>query len=291
MPQVEAMVEKLAQRLENQTAPQEGDAQAWTMLARSYSVLQRYADASRAYSRARALAPESAQLLADHADVLAMLQGQSLVGEPSKLTARALQLDPKNLKALALAGSAAFERKDFKAALDFWGRAMPLAQPGSEFANGLEGSMQQARAAAGQTPTTSSTAPVPSAGPAKATDAAPPAIAATQVSGTVQLAAALAAKAAPGDTLFVFARAEQGPRMPLAILKRKVSDLPFTFTLDDSSAMSPEMKLSQFPSVVVGARISRSGEALPRAGDLVGQSAPVRTGTGKLVITIDGVQP
>ena len=291
MPQIEAMVEKLAQRLENQTVPQEGDAQAWTMLARSYSVLQRYADASRAYARARALAPESAQLLADHADVLAMLQGQSLVGEPSKLTARALQLDPKNLKALALAGSAAFERKDFKAALDFWGRAMPLAQPGSEFANGLDGSMQQARAAAGQTAMTSSTAPVPSAGPAKATDMALPVAAAAQVSGTVQLSAALAAKAAPGDTLFVFARAEQGPRMPLAILKRKVSDLPFTFTLDDSSAMSPEMKLSRFPSVIVGARISRSGEALPRSGDLVGQSVPVRTGTGKLVITIDSVQP
>lgn len=295
MPQIEAMVEKLAQRLENQTAPQEGDAQAWTMLARSYAVLQRYADASRAYTRARALAPESAQLLADHADVLAMLQGQSLVGEPSKLTARALQLDPKNLKALALAGSAAFERKDFTAALDFWGRAMPLSQPGSEFANGLEGSMQQARAAAGQTATTS--APVATAtGPAKAPAAAPAAppataTAVTQVSGTVQLSAALAAKAAPGDTLFVFARAEQGPRMPLAILKRKVSDLPFTFTLDDSSAMSPEMKLSRFPSVVVGARISRSGEALPRAGDLLGQSAPVRTGTGKLVITIDSVQP
>ena len=168
---------------------------------------------------------------------------------------------------------------------------MPLAQPGSEFANGLEGSMQQARAATGQTAMASSTVPVPSAGPAKTTDAAPPVAAATQVSGTVQLSAALAAKAAPGDTLFVFARAEQGPRMPLAILKRKVSDLPFTFTLDDSSAMSPEMKLSQFPSVVVGARISRSGEALPRAGDLVGQSAPVRTGTGKLVITIDSVQP
>ncbi len=288
MPQIEAMVEKLAQRLENQATPQEGDGQAWTMLARSYTVLQRYADASRAYTRARALVPENAQMLADHADVLAMLQGQSLAGEPARLAERALTLDAKNLKALALAGSAAFERKDFKGALAYWGRALPLAQPGSEFANGLESSMQQARVAAGEGAGSAATAVT--AGKAKAADAPPPAGAA-QVSGTVQLAPALAAKAAPGDTVFVFARAEQGPRMPLAILKRKVSDLPLNFTLDDSSAMSPEMRLSRFPSVVVGARISRSGEAMPRAGDLVGQSAPVPSGAGKLVITIDGVQP
>ena len=289
VPQIEAMVEKLAQRLENQATPQEGDGQAWTMLARSYTVLQRYADASRAYTRARALVPESAQLLADHADVLAMQQGQSLVGEPTQLTERALKLDPKNLKALALAGSAAFERKDFKTALEFWGRALPLAQAGSEFANGLEGSMQQARAAGGQA-VPAGTATAAASGQTKAADPAP-ASGASQVSGTVQLSAALAAKAAPNDTVFIFARADQGPRMPLAILKRKVSELPISFMLDDSSAMSPELKLSRFPTVIVGARVSRSGEALPRAGDLVGQSAPVRTGSSKLVVMIDSVQP
>lgn len=284
MPQVEAMVEKLAQRLENQATPQEGDGQAWTMLARSYSVLQRYADANRAYTRARALVPESAQLLADHADVMAMVQGQSLVGEPTQLAARALKLDPKNLKALALAGSAAFERKDFKGALEFWGRAMPLAQPGSEFAQGLESSMQQARAAAGnggaQAPTTTAAA-APAAG---ATTGA-----ATR--GVVQLAGALKSRVAPTDTVFIFARAAQGPRMPLAILKRQAGELPISFSLDDSSAMSPEMQLSKFPSVVVGARISRSGNAMPQGGDLTGQVGPVATGSAQLVITIDTVQP
>ena len=107
----------------------------------------------------------------------------------------------------------------------------------------------------------------------------------------MQLAAGLAAKASPTDTVFVFARAAQGPRMPLAILKRKVSDLPLAFTLDDSSAMSPELKLSKFPNVVIGARISRSGDAMPQSGDLVGQVGPVATGAGKLTLTIDAVQP
>ena len=139
-------------------------------------------------------------------------------------------------------------------------------------------------------------APAVQAGPKPAVPQAAPdqAKAATgsgKVSGVVQLAGPLAAKAAPGDTLFVFARAAQGPRMPLAILKMRVSDLPLTFTLDDSSAMSPEMTLSKFPMVVVGARVSRSGDAMPRTGDLVGQVGPVETGSTKLTITIDSVQP
>ena len=288
LPQIEAMVEKLAQRLDNQPAPQEGDAQAWTMLARSYSVLQRYADASRAYGRARALQPENAQLLADHADVMAMVQGQSVLGEPLQMVQRALQLDPNNLKALALAGSAAFERKDYKTALDWWGRAIPLAPAGSEFATGLQSSMQQARSAMGDSSPGMAT---PNAGVVAQATSMPAPGTGKQVSGVVLLSPALAAKAAPDDTVFVFARAADGPRMPLAILKRKVSDLPLTFLLDDSTAMSGEMRLSKFARVVVGARVSKSGDAMPRAGDLTGQSGPVATGSGKLVITIDGVLP
>jgi cytochrome c-type biogenesis protein CcmH len=107
----------------------------------------------------------------------------------------------------------------------------------------------------------------------------------------VQLAGALAGKVSPGDTVFVFARAAQGPRMPLAILKRKAGELPLSFSLDDSSAMSPEMKLSKFPNVVIGARISRSGDAMPQSGDLIGQIGPVATGSDKLVLVIDAVQP
>ena len=301
--QIEAMVSKLANRLENQATPQPGDAEAWTMLARSYAVLQRFPEASRAFIRARALLPDNAQLLADHADVLAMLQGQSVAGEPANLVERAWQIEPRNHKPLALAGSAAFERKDFTAALKFWAQAKQFAEPGSAFAIGLDGSIRQAQAAAGQTETaapTVSVAPAPTvqaggkpvappATPDRTAGAARPG--SGMVSGTVQLAGPLAAKAAPGDTVFVFARAAQGPRMPLAILKMRVSDLPLTFTLDDSTAMSPEMTLSKFPSVVVGARVSRSGDAMPRSGDLVGQIGPVDTGSTKLTITIDSVQP
>ena len=306
--QIEAMVESLSKRLEAKTTPEAGDLQAWTMLARSFAVLQRFPEASRAYARARTLAPDDAQLLADHADVLAMTQKQSLVGEPAKLITRALQLDPKNLKALALAGSAAFERKDFAGALDYWGQAQKIAPAGSEFASGLESSIQQARAAAGSGAGATATAQAkPSGGAATppATTAtagapAPPNATATEAgakqaggptSGVVQLAGALKDKVAPTDTVFIFARAANGPRMPLAILKSKASELPLNFSLDDSNAMSPEMKLSKFPNVVIAARISRSGDAMPQSGDLLGQIGPVATGSGKLVLVIDGVQP
>lgn len=291
--QIEGMIAKLASRLENQTMAQAGDDQAWTMLARSYAVLQRFPEASKAFARARELAPENPQLMADHADVLAMLQGQRVAGEPAQLAQRALTIDPDNLKALALAGSAAFEDKDYTGALKHWTRASRLAEPGSPFAQGLAGSIAQARAAGGQDPAgASAPAPALAQAPAPGAPAAPSAAAGTaRLTGVVQLAGALAAQAAPGDTVFVFARAAEGPRMPLAILKMRVSDLPLNFTLDDSTAMSPQMKLSNFPRVIVGARISRSGDAMPRTGDLVGQVGPVDNVSGKLVVTIDAVQP
>ena len=131
------------------------------------------------------------------------------------------------------------------------------------------------------------------AGPAAVSTAAPAATgpAATAVSGQVVLAPALVSRLAPGDTLFVFARAEQGPRMPLAIVKRPADGRPFEFMLDDSMAMAPNLRLSGFAKVTVGARISRSGQATPQAGDLIGQSEAVGPGSRGVQVLIDRVQP
>ncbi len=295
LPQIEAMVDGLAKRLENQTAPQEGDLQAWTMLANSYAVLNRFPEASKAFARARALAPDNAQLLADHADVLAMMQGQSVEGEPGRLVMRALQLEPNNLKALTMAGSWAFERRDYAGAVNYWSQAQPLAPPGSDFASGLANSLQQARAAAaqsGQQQTAVVNKALPQAGASAAKGAAQPTAAvANHVSGEVQITAVLAKRVRPTDTVFVFARAAEGPRMPLAIVKRPAGDLPFHFTLDDSSAMGPQFRISGVKQVIIGARISPTGDATPRSGDLTGQIGPVNVGSGKLVLMIDGVVP
>jgi cytochrome c-type biogenesis protein CcmH len=283
--QMLTMADTLAKRMQERP----DDLVGWTLLARTYGALQRYPEASRAYARAIALSPKDAQLLADHADVLAMTQDRSVAGEPTRLIEQALLLDPKNVKALALAGSAAFERKDFAAAIGYWTQARQLAPPESEFVADLDRSLAEARESAPGAPPATSASATPAGSAASST--ASSAGAAPLVKGRVSLAPALAARTSPTDTVFIFARAAEGPRMPLAILKRQVSELPISFTLDDSLAMSPQMKLSNFSSVVVGARISKSGQAMPTPGDLTGQSMPVKTDGSPVELVIDGVQP
>jgi cytochrome c-type biogenesis protein CcmH len=273
--EVEAMVAKLAERMDKQPPGNVADTEGWIMLGRSYAVMQRYPEASRAFARALQLMPGDAQILVDQADVLAMQQGGNLQGEPLRLIEQALQNDPSNLKALALAGTAAFDRKDYGGAVGYWGRARAGAPKDSEFARSLDQSIADARAAGGGT----------------SASAAAPAAAAKSISGRVSVAPALAARVAPGDTLFVFARAAEGPRMPLAILKRSAAELPLNFTLDDSMAMSPELKLSGFANVVVSARISKSGDAMPQSGDLEGQSAPLAEHSSGIELKIDRVRP
>ena len=264
--QVQEMVERLAARLRENP----DDVNGWKLLGRSYGVMGRYAEAADAYAKAAVRAPHDAQLLADLADVLAMARGQSLQGEPEQLALRALEIEPGNLKALALAGSAAFERKDYAGAAAWWERMLAHVEPGSEDARAIQQNVAEARSLAKDKPTQKPTA---SAG----------------VRGTVSLAPKLKEKAAPEDTVFVFARAAEGPPMPLAVARVRVRDLPYRFVLDDSMAMSPAMKLSAFPKVVVAARVSKSGTATAQPGDLQGASAPVANDDSAVTVVIDSL--
>jgi cytochrome c-type biogenesis protein CcmH len=269
---VEQMVARLADRLEK--APD--DPEGWRVLGRSYSVMGRYPEAARAYERATALIPGDAGLLADYADALAMAQERSMDGKPLELVNRALKIDPDQWKALALAGTAALERNDYKQAIAYWERLRKVLPAGSGMEQSVEASIAEARALAGAKP-----APKPKA------RAATPA----HVAGRVSLAQGLAARAAPTDTVFIFARAASGPPMPLAVLRRQVRDLPLDFTLDDTMGMAPNLKLSDFPEVIVGARVSRSGSATTQSGDLRGQSKPVKIGTTGIAVVIDTAVP
>jgi cytochrome c-type biogenesis protein CcmH len=275
--QINAMVDALAQRL--QAEP--GNVEGWVMLARSLNALGRYPEAVKAFAKAVELVPDNGQLLADYADSLAMAQGRNLMGEPEKLIQRALQVDPTNIKALALAGTVAFEKKEYGAAANYWQQAAALAPPESGFSQGLQNSIAEARQRGGL-----KAEPVAESQPAAGGGSAP-AAAGGNISGKVQLAPALAAKASPTDTVFVFARAASGPRMPLAIVRKQVRDLPFAFSLDDSMSMMPNMKLSTAGDVVVGARISKTGNAMPQPGDLQSATQPARIGIGGLQVTID----
>lgn len=246
------------------------DATGWTMLGRAYASLGQYRDASAAYARAVALRPQDAALLIEYAEALIASQGGRVEGEPVAVAERVLALEPANQPALALAATAALQAGDFRVALEYLQRLRKLVPEDSEAGKAVSAAIVQAHSAL--------------AGPA-----ADPAQGA--VSGRVVLSPALAGKAKPEDTVFVFARAPSGSRMPLAILRRQVKDLPLTFTLDDSHAMSPLLKLSAAGSIVVGARVSPSGSAMPQAGDLEGLSAEVRPGARDLQIVIDRVIP
>ena len=286
---IRIMTEKLAMHLKDNP----DDGTGWAMLGRSYNVLGRFAEASDAYARAETLLPPDAQLLADHADALAMSQGRTLDGEPLALLQRALKADPANFKALALLGTAAFDRKDYKGAVAYWEKVVKTAPADSEFTQSLQTSLEEARALAeGRTPIAALPNIMPAATEAVAPEAAAPAASnGGEVSGQVKLAPALASKVSPGDTLFIFARAEKGPRMPLAILSLKASELPYRFSLDDSNSMAPGMKLSAFPSVMVVARISKSGNASVQSGDLEGSVGPLSPGSQNIQISIDKVIP
>jgi cytochrome c-type biogenesis protein CcmH len=259
--QLETMVERLSAKLRENP----DDVDGWRLLGRSYMVLGRFAESADAYAKAAVRAPRDAQLLADLADSLAMARGQTLQGEPEKLVLRALELEPTNLKALALAGTAAFERREFKAAAAYWERMLPHVPPESEDARAIRSNIAEARAQIEKPGTASA------------------------LRGTVALAPALKGKVKPDDTVFIFARAAEGPPMPLAALKKQVRDLPLSFSLDDSMAMAPGMTLSSQPRVVVTARVSKSGKPTPQAGDLQGASAPVANDATGVAVLIDSV--
>jgi cytochrome c-type biogenesis protein CcmH len=298
--QLLALIDKLKARLDTQP----DDSTGWTMLGRSYAVLGRAVDAQAAFERALQLKPNDAGAHADVADAMAAARGGELEGEPLRLVQRALQIDPDHLKSLAIAGTAAFDANDFAAAARHWGRIATLAPAGSDTAQRAQAGVDEAQRRAGlktnaakMTPapapaaasgsTTAAAGTSPSASSSKSTTAST----AASVSGTVSLAPALRAQAAPDDTVFIFARAASGSRMPLAILRRQVKELPVSFTLDDRLAMAAGAGISSQSQVVVGARISKTGQAMPQPGDLEGFSAPVAVGSRGLQIEISRVLP
>jgi cytochrome c-type biogenesis protein CcmH len=303
--QIEALVAQLAERMQSRP----DDAEGWLMLARSQMMLGRLPEALAAYEHLAKLRPDDASTLVDYADALAIQNGRTLEGEPLRLIQRALKLEPDNLKALVLAGSAAFNRQDDVMAVFYWDRAVSIGPAEHEIVQMARDGAAAARerskvpaaaglavaaGAAGPAAKPATPAAAAATGPAAAPNAVAPtaaAAAASAVSGTVRLSAQLKAQAAPEDSVFIFARPADGSRMPLAILRKQVKDLPLNFTLDDSLAMSPAARLSLAQQVIVGARISKSGQAMPQSGDLQGLSAPVKVGTTGLVVEISSAVP
>ena len=260
---VEQSLERLAERLKERP----DDLEGWVLLGRSLQASGRPEHAATAYQFALRLAPDNLDIKGLYAEALAEANHGDFLGKPAELISEILAADPNHKAGLWLAGAAAAERKDTKKAVAYWRQLKAQFPPESEESRTLERYIAEAEGAG--------------SGPPPATG--------TRIRVKVRLADSLKARAAPDDALFIFARAAEGPPMPLAVVRKQVKDLPVEVVLDDSMAMMRGLTLSAFDRIVVGARISKSGTPTPSPGDLQGLSGPLapRQQEGPYEITVD----
>ncbi len=280
------MAESLAQKLNDKP----DNLQGWVMLGRTYRTLEKFDASVQAYDRALKLSADD-DLKLERVEVLAMKSQGNFEGEPWNVIRDILQRDPQNYGALLMAGSASYSHEKFADALKYWQQARkPLAAdnpdvPGLDEAiasvqQKLGMPVQVAKGPSAQM----NAAQMPVAAPSANTSGA--ASTGLTVSGQVAIAEALKGKVKPSDVVFIYATPANGERMPLAIFKTTVAQLPLAFTLDDSTAMTPERKLSGAGEVLVKVRVSKSGNAMPQSGDLAGTLGPVKVGAKGLKLEI-----
>jgi len=262
---VEKMVAEFATKMEKDPT----NLQGWVMLARSYRILGRNEDAAKAYERAGNFIDSDPQLLADYADVLASNANGNFSGKPQKLINQALKLDPNNLMALWLSGTASYAVGNYKAAVQTWEKLAQQLPPGTEDARSIEASIADARAKGGL----SAKASVNTKG----------------ISGKIEISADLKSKVKSGDIVMVIAR-KPGERMPVAVLKTSVSEFPMDFSLTDALAMNPSALLSQLTEASIEVRISKTGMAKSEVGDLISAAQIVKVGANNIRLVIDQVR-
>jgi cytochrome c-type biogenesis protein CcmH len=268
--EINKMVDGLAEKMKNNP----DDAQGWLMLGRSYKVLDQFPKAVDAFANAYRLLGDQAEVMLLYADAIAYLNDKNLAGKPTELVFKALSLEPDNLTALWLGGMAKAQQGDAATAIKLWKKLAALLPPGSDSQQEIQGLLAKIESEALQA----------SAQPEATQQGNVPSVA---IDVQVSLAPELEKSASPGDTVFIYAQALTGPKMPLAIVRKQVSDLPLTVSLNNSMAMMPNMKLSNFANVKLLARISKSGNAISQSGDLIGvidQVAIADKGNYKIVI-------
>ena len=275
------------------------NAEGWALLGRAYLETQRFADARDALKRAHDLTPDNADVSVAYAEALTLSSDSHRFDDESRaLLEAALKTDPKNQRGIWLLGIADYQAKKYDVAIADWNRLLEQLPKGSTVAQQVNDQIARAEAERDGKPLPPKTAPAPAAAATRTAQAsAPEAPAADSASGPhltvkVTLAPSLTAKVAPDDTVFVYAKAASGPPMPLAIQRLHANQLPATIVLTDGMGMLPSMKLSNFPQVIIGARISKSGNAIARSGDLQTVSKPLDVATTKPIdLTIDQVVP
>ncbi len=282
LPTVEQMMGALTDRLKQNP----DDTEGWYLLGRTNMALKDYVGAAAAFEKVHQLVGEEPSVLLAWADAVAMKENGNMRGKPTELIRRAVKLAPDNTTALWLAGMVEEQADNYELAISYWERLAPQVQDDSQASARIATLISKARERLGATAQPAVVAPQ-SAGSGEKSAAT-----GKGVSVRVSMSPELSGKVGPDEALFIYARALQGPKMPLAAARKKVRDLPITLLLDDVGAMMPAMKISNFEQVVVGARVSRSGGAIARSGDLKGEVSPVDVGMDAVIeIVIDTIVP
>lgn len=284
---MDSAIAGLAKRL--QETPD--DQQGWMLLGRAYQALGRFDDARMAIEKAHLLTPNDPDLTVEYAQALALSEpGRRIEGKTRQLLEEVLTLHPEHERALWLLGISDYQAGNYNAAIAVWNRLLPMLPAGSEIASSVRTQIADAEQLLNGSATSDSASVIATSAtgqPAATTSADAP-----RFEVQVSLDPALADKLQPEATLFVFARAAKGPPLPLAIQKLKAGQLPLQVVLDDSMGMLPEMKLGMFDQIVIGARISASGDAMPQSGDLQVLSASLPVNHKQpVVLVINSIVP
>ena len=249
-----AEINKMVGGLAEKMKANPDDAKGWLMLGRSYKALDQFPKAVDAFANAYRLLGDQAEVMLLYADAIAYANDKNLAGKPTELVFKALALEPDNMNALWLGGMAKAQQGDPATAIKLWKKLETLLPPNSESLQEIQDLL----------------AKIESTDAINRVSTQPTDVAAVALVVQVSLAPELHKSTSPGDTVFVYAQALSGPKMPLAIVRKQVSDLPLSVSLNDTMAMMPTMKLSNFSQVKLLARISKSGNAMSQPGDLIG---------------------
>jgi cytochrome c-type biogenesis protein CcmH len=292
-PDIDAMVSGLRAKLDKNP----DNAEGWYMLGRSYMAIKRYKDAIYAYEQLYKLKPNDAKIMLFLADASAMANNNQIAGRPAELIEKALKLEPTSVTGLWLGGMAASQEGQQEKAIERWTTLIPLLSKQPEQVVEVRQMIAAAKKkmspdAIVNLPTTSAPiAPAPTTRAVATNEGenkTEQPVRAKTIVVSITLSDEIKNQAKPSDTVFIYAKAMSGPPMPLAAKRLQVKDLPITITLDDSTAMMPAMKLSAFPHVIIGARVSKSGNAIGANGDLYTEKKGINLGT-KQDLVIDSV--
>ncbi len=290
LPPMEVLVERLAAKLKEQPENLDG----WIILGRSYMTMNNYPAAIEAYKTALNLDNQNVNLLLAYGEALAASHGNDFTGQAAPLIQKAYTLAPQDPNVLWLNGVLAYQSNQFQQAIDRWQELRNTLTPQSTELESVNAAIDDARSQLGLGPEEPELPSIVQAGGTSPSPAPPksPAPSNRGIQVEIALSPELAARAKPDDLVFIYAKALSGPPMPLAALRKQVRDLPLSVQLDDSMAMMPQMKLSGFDQVQVGARVSLSGNPTAQPGDLEGLVKPVKPGQSERVkVLIDTVHP